>query len=211
MKKFIALMILLIFGPMAFGIEITPLAAENNHKVINKLKDTAMGKEVRRKGYITKKVGGVEVTQNNTDLKCSYVVRIKGQKYYMVKNKPNNDYKAEDILGYYDDKTSLFNDLKNLNSDMDNTEISYNELKKADIRFVALKDGKLQLQDIFSDYNLNYVVYISLKNLRGVRNNGKIDSYGYFDVFVKEKNATKKIIGVISFETEEVLNDIISQ
>lgn len=198
-----------MFGTMAFGIEITPLAGKNNDN-IKSLKDAIKAKEVRKNAPVKIKIGGVEVN-DNTEFIYSYTVNINGQKYYMVKNKPNNDYNIGDVLGFNDNKSELFKELKSLNSDFDKSEITNNELKRADIRFVALKNGKLQLQDRFSDYNLKYVQRISLNSLKGSIKNGKIDSYGHFDIYVKDKNTTRKYIGTVSFETEEVLKDLISQ
>ena len=210
MKKIITLIIFMMFGTMAFGIEITPLAGKNNDN-IKSLKDAIKAKEVRKNAPVKIKIGGVEVTDNNTKFIYSYTVSINGQKYYMVKNKPNNDYNIGDILGFNDNKSELFKDLKSLNSDSDKSEITNNELKRADIRFVALKNGKLLLRDRFSDYKLKYVQYISLNSLRGSIKNGKRDSFGHFDIYVKDKNTTRKYIGTVSFETEEVLKDLISQ
>ena len=67
------------------------------------------------------------------------------------------------------------------------------------------------MRDRFSDYKLKYVQYISLNSLRGSIKNGKRDSFGHFDIYVKDKNTTRKYIGTVSFETEEVLKDLISQ
>lgn len=137
-----------------------------------------------------------------------YIIKINKQKYYLVKNKRNGNYTINDILGYEDSKSDLFKELKDLNTNKD-TKITKAELKKADIRFVKLKDNKLQLKDKTQDYSLDNVLYIDLKTLRGSINNGEIGSFGYFDIYIIDNNQTKKIIGFITFDSDEVLRDLI--
>jgi len=140
-----------------------------------------------------------------------YVVKINGQKYYMVRDKEDNKYTKDDILGYDDTKTELFDDMKSLNSDDDATKITKEELKKAGIRFVAMVDNKLQLQDKSQDYNIDNIQYIDLTTLRGTVNQGKIGSFGYFDMYIKENFRTKKIIGFVTFDSDKTLDDMVSQ
>ena len=140
-----------------------------------------------------------------------YAVKINGQKYYMVRNREDNQYTKYDILGYDDTKAELFDDMKSLNSDNDTTKITQEELKKAGIRFVAVVNNKLQLQDKSLDYSLDNIKYIDLTTLRGTVNNGKIGSFGYFDMYIKENNKTKKIIGFVTFDSDEDLNEMVSQ
>ena len=140
-----------------------------------------------------------------------YAIKINGQKYYMVRDKEDNQYSVKDILGYDDTKTELFDDMKCLNSDDDNTKITQEELKKAGIRFVALKNNKLQLYDKSQDYNIDNIQYIDLTTLRGTINNGKIGSFGYFDMYINDSKKAKKIIGFVTFDSDSTLNEMIKQ
>ena len=139
-----------------------------------------------------------------------YVVKIKNVKYYMVKNSPDGIYTKENIIGLNNNKNSLFEDMKQLNSDKDNTKITAEELKKAGIRFVAVDNNKkLMLHNKEKDYPLDNISYIDLANLRETINNGSIGSFGYFDMYIKTNEGPKKIIGYVSFDTEDELTEMI--
>ena len=135
-----------------------------------------------------------------------YAIKINGQKYYLVKNKTDGIYDIEDILGYNDTKSELFNDLKELNSDIYKSKLTRDELIKADVRFVAVINNKLELYNKSMDYDMNNISYIDLSTLRGTINNGKIGSFGYFDVYLANG---QKIIGFVTFDSDEVLWDLI--
>lgn len=134
-----------------------------------------------------------------------YAIKIDGKKYYLVKNKKDNSYNIKDILGYDDTKSELFKDLKDLNSDKDTLRLTRDELKKADIRFVAVVDKKLALNDRSKDYDLNNISYIDLNTLRGTLNNGKIGSFGYFDVYIIKNGKEQKVTGFVTFDSDEEL------
>ena len=138
-----------------------------------------------------------------------YVIKIDGTKYYMVKNSATGVYTLDNIIGYGDEKTSLFNALNNINSDNDNTKLTKEELKAAQIRFVAVdNNGKLQLNNKSKDFTA--VEYIDLKTLRESINNGAIGSFGYYDVYVKDLNGQiKKVIGFVSFDSDDELLEMI--
>ena len=138
-----------------------------------------------------------------------YAINIDGQKYYLVRNRKNNDYILKDILGYDDTKSELFKDLKDLNSDKDTLKLTKDELKKADIRFVAVVDKKLALNDRSKDYDLNNISYIDLNTLRGTLNNGKIGSFGYFDVYILKNGKEQKVTGFVTFDSDEELWELI--
>ena len=140
-----------------------------------------------------------------------YVIKVNGVKYYMIKNSKDGKYTTDNIVGLKDNKTSLFDAMRKLDSDKDNTKLSSEELKKADIRFVAVgKNGKLLLNNKEKDFNLDNISYIDLANLRETINNGKIGSFGYFDMYIKTPNGQKKIIGYVSFDTESELLEMIN-
>lgn len=138
-----------------------------------------------------------------------YAVKIDGQMYYLVKNKKDGNYSIKDILGYDDTKSELFNDLKDLNSDKDTLKLTKDELKKADVRFVAVIDKKLALDDRTKDYDLNNISYIDLNTLRGTINSGKIGSFGYFDVYIIKNGKEQKVTGFVTFDSDEVLWELI--
>ena len=138
-----------------------------------------------------------------------YVLKVNGTKYYMVKNSATGVYTLDNIVGYGDEKTSLFNALKSINSDSDNTKLTKEELKAAQIRFVAVdKNGKLLLNNKAKDFV--EVEYIDLSNTRETINNGAIGSFGYYDVYIKDLNGqVKKIIGYVSFDSDDELLEMI--
>ena len=138
-----------------------------------------------------------------------YVIKINGTKYYMVKNSADGNYTLNNILGYGDSKTSLFSSLIALNSNNDK-KITKDELNKANIRFIAVdNNGKLQLNNKENDFT--DILYIDLSNIReSVNTANMIGSFGYFDVYIKDKHGvTKKIIGYISFDSDEELLEMI--
>lgn len=140
-----------------------------------------------------------------------YVIKVNGIKYYMIKNSKDGAYTTDNIVGLNDNKTSLFDAMRKLNSDKDNTKLTSEELKKSDIRFVAVgNNGKLLLNNKEKDFNLNNISYIDLSNLRETINSGNIGSFGYFDMYIKTQNGQKKIIGYVSFDTESELLEMIN-
>lgn len=143
-----------------------------------------------------------------TKINDPYVIKINRTKYYLVKNSENGVYTLDNIVGYGDKKTSLFTSLKSLNSDEDSTKLTKEELQKAGVRFVAVNFGKLQLNDPSKDFE--DLFYIDLSNTRESVNNGIIGSFGYFDVYIKDKNGMpKKIIGYVSFDNDNELLEMI--
>ena len=178
-------------------------------------KDVLMIKESKNAVYtheetIEKKAQREASRFSNRKTIDPYAVKINNQKYYLVKNKQNGNYTINDILGYEDSKSELFKELKELDKNNDK-KITKIELKKADIRFIAVKNNKLLLNDKSQDYNLENILYIDLNTLRGTINNGEIGSFGYFDVYIKNNNQTQKIIGFVTFDSDEVLRELISQ
>ena len=182
---------------------------DKSSKFKNKVKNT-FGKN---QDYITAPSGSEAVYSSSIQrllakINDPYVVKINKTKYYIVKNADDKNYTLNNILGYGDNKTSLFSSLKSLDTDTDN-KITKEELKKAQIRFVALNNGKLQLNTPESDFN--DILYIDLGNIReSVNTNNMIGSFGYFDVYITDKNgSTKKIIGYVSFDSDEELIEMI--
>ena len=140
-----------------------------------------------------------------------YVVKINNIKYYMIKNSKDGVYTIDNIVGLNDNKTSLFDAMRKLNSDNDKTKLTAEELKNAGIRFVAVSsNGKLLLNSKEKDFNIDNISYIDLANLRETINNGKIGSFGYFDMYIKTQTGEKKIIGYVSFDTESELSEMIN-
>ena len=138
-----------------------------------------------------------------------YVIKINGTKYYLVKNSADGNYTLNNILGYGDSKTSLFSSLVALNTNND-TKITNDELEKANVRFVEVDDsGKLQLNNPKKDFK--DILYIDLSNIReSVNTSNMIGSFGYFDVYIKDKyGVSKKIIGYVSFDSDEELLEMI--
>ena len=99
----------------------------------------------------------------------------------MIKNASNGQYTLDNIVGYGDKKKSLFASLIALNSDNDKSKLTKDELDKAGIRFVAVShEGKLLVNDTSKDFK--NIICIDLSTLKESVNNGKIGSFGYFDV-----------------------------
>ena len=138
-----------------------------------------------------------------------YVIKINGVKYYLVKNATDGNYTLNNILGYGDSKTSLFTSLSSLDTNSD-LKITKEELQKANVRFVEVGgNGKLQLNDTSKDFT--DIVYIDLGNIReSINTANMIGSFGYFDVYIKDKNGNKKkIIGYVSFDSDNELLEMI--
>ena len=136
-----------------------------------------------------------------------YVIKIDGTKYYLVKNAPDGNYTLNNIVGYGDQKHSLFAALKSLNTNFDR-KLTKDELTKSGIRFVALdNNGKLQLKNPSKDFV--DIVYIDLSNTRESINKGDIGSFGYYDVYINKNGVTKKIIGYVSFDSDDELLEMI--
>ena len=150
-----------------------------------------------------------KLNKNVAKINDPYVIKINGTKYYMVKNSATGVYTLDNIVGYCDEKTSLFNALNKINSDNDNTKLTKEELKAAQIRFVAVdNNGRLQLNNKSKDFV--QVEYIDLSTTRESINNGKIGSFGYYDVYIKDLNGqVKKIIGYVSFDSDDELLEMI--
>lgn len=140
-----------------------------------------------------------------------YVIKIDNIKYYLVFNSKNNVYTAKNIVGYTDTQANLFDSMLALNSDKDDTKITPQELKKAGVRLVALQsNGKLAVYDKSQDYNLKNIAYIDLRYIRQTLNAGTVGTFGYFDVYLKDKNKQlKKVIGQVTFEKEQALNNLL--
>lgn len=142
-----------------------------------------------------------------------YIININGKNYVLVKDSPDNNWTVENILGCTDNKNDLFASLKNLESDNDKTKITNKELQKANIRFVLLNsDQVLALNDRNSDYNLDNVQYIDMKNLRTALGNKNDDgTFGYFYVIIKENGKKRAYPGRVTFEDKQELNKYISR
>ena len=139
-----------------------------------------------------------------------YMIKVLNNKYYLVKDSLNNQYTLNNIIGYADQKGSLFSAMRKLDLNKDN-KITSSELKKQNIRFVRLDfTNKLILQDKTKDFNINNVEFIDLSTLRESVNNGNVGSFGYFDVYVKLNDGIiKKITGCVTFETDKELMELI--
>lgn len=186
----------------------------NNKLEKNKFKN-AKNKSGKSKDYI------IVPDESNIDVKKAilngvnraindpYVVKVNNVKYYMIKNSKDGQYTLNNIVGYGDKKTSLFSSLIALNSDNDKTKLTKEELEEGNIRFAAVNSqGKLMLNNDKTD--LKDVVYIDLSTLKESINNGKIGSFGYFDVYIKTPfGQTKKIIGYVSFDSDEELSEML--
>ena len=123
-----------------------------------------------------------------------------GTKYYFVKGN-NTPYTYKSLLGCYEDeKHSLFDPLRALNSDNDTEKLTPEELEATGIRFVKLKlNGYLALNDYSQDFNMKKVAYI---DLRRTRFSTTVNPYGNFDIYVKrDSGSLKKIIGKVSAHT----------
>lgn len=137
-----------------------------------------------------------------------YIINIEGTNYVLVKDSKDNQWTVDNILGSNDSKDDLFASLKALESDGDNTKITEKELKKANIRFVKLNsDESLALNDRTSDFDLNNVKYIDIKNLRTALGNKNQDgTFGYFYVIAKGTSKYKAYPGRVTFEDTQELN-----
>ena len=137
-----------------------------------------------------------------------YVINVNGVKYYMIKNSADGQYTLDNIVGYGDNKKSLFASLIALNSDNDKSKLTKAELDKAGIRFVAVNpQGKLLVNDTSKD--LKDIISIDLSTLKESVNNGKIGSFGYFDVYVNQYGEPKKKVGYVSFDSDEELLEML--
>lgn len=210
-RMYLSLLSLLIFGNLCFAStyniynDNTP--TKNNKKIYNtfhkKHDNLIMQTDIMDSEAIERII---RITAGDP-----YVIKVNGVKYYMIKTSKDGVYTMDNIVGLKDNKTSLFDALRKLNSDKDNTKLTAEELKKADIRFVAAgNNGKLLLNNKEKDFNLDNIAYIDLSNLRETVNNGKIGSFGYFDMYIKTPNGQKKIIGYVSFDTESELLEMIN-
>ncbi len=140
-----------------------------------------------------------------------YIIRIDGTDYVLVTDSKDNNWSVDNILGKDDSKENLFASLKKLESDGNSAKITAKELQKANIRFVKLNsDGSLALNERNLDYNLNNILYIDMKNLRTALGNKNQDgTFGYFYVYIKDKNSKKAVPGRVTFEEKTELNKYI--
>ncbi len=140
-----------------------------------------------------------------------YIIRIDGNDYVLVKDSKNGNWSIENILGYNDSKEDLFASLKKLESDGNTSKISSKELQSTNIRFVKLNtDGSLALNERKSDYDINNVLYIDIKNLRTALGNKNQDgTFGYFYVYIKDANGKKAVPGRVTFEEKSELHNYI--
>lgn len=140
-----------------------------------------------------------------------YIVRIDNIDYVLVKDSKDGKWSVENILGYDDSKDDLFASLKKLESDGNSAKISSKELQNASIRFVKLNsDGSLALDNKSSDYDINKVLYIDMKNLRTALGNKNQDgTFGYFYVYIKDGNGKKAVPGRVTFEEKQELHKYI--
>ena len=140
-----------------------------------------------------------------------YIININGKSYVLVKDSKDNNWTAENILGYTDSRSDLFESLKNIESDGDKTKITSEELKKANIRLVLLNsDQTLALNDRNLDFDVNKVQYIDMKNLRTALGNKNEDgTFGYFYAIINENGKNKAYPGRVTFEEKEELDKYI--
>lgn len=129
-----------------------------------------------------------------------YIFYVERQKYYMVKD-DIQPYNRNSLLGCGDmSKDSLYRPLLNLNKDNDNTKLTPEELKAANIRFVKQKiDGKLDLYNKNSDFDLDRIAYIDIKNIRIATT---FAPSGSFDIYLKTSTKSlKKVIAKVEART----------
>ena len=140
-----------------------------------------------------------------------YIININGQNYVLVKDAKDNNWTVENILGSEDSRDDLFASLKKLESDNNADKITYDELKKANIRFVLLNpDESLALNERDKDFDLTKVQYIDMKNLRTALGNKNQDgTFGYFYVIIKDGVQKRAYPGRVTFEDKTELNKYI--
>lgn len=140
-----------------------------------------------------------------------YIVTVNNKNYVLVKDSKDNKWTPENILGYNDSRKDLFLSLKQLESDGNASQITVDELKNANIRFVLLNsEGTLELNDRASDFDINKVKYIDMKNLRTALGNKNQDgTFGYFYVIIKDGPINRAYPGRVTFEEKEELNKYI--
>jgi len=141
-----------------------------------------------------------------------YIVSINGKNYILIKDSKDNNLTVENILGHDDSREDLFGALKKLESDGDATKITADELKKAGIRLALLNsDGSAELVNRNSDYDLNNVFYIDMKNLRTALGNKNQDgTFGYFYVIINENGKKRAVPGRVTFEEKQELQKYIN-
>ena len=137
-----------------------------------------------------------------------YVVTINNNTYVMVKDRKDNNWSADDILGINDPKENRFASLVALNSDLNHARLTPEELKKAGVRFVRMgTDGSLLVKERNKDFNLNKIDYIDIINLKRTANSANTGIFGHFTVFLKTNTAKKRaVVGYVTFETKETIN-----
>lgn len=137
-----------------------------------------------------------------------YVITINGVTYVMVKDRKDNNWSADDILGINDPKENRFASLIALNSDRNYGKLTPAELKKANVRFVRMtKDGVLLVKDRNKDFDLNKIDYIDIINLKRTANSKNTGIFGHFTVFLKTDNNKKRaVVGYVTYETKETIN-----
>lgn len=141
-----------------------------------------------------------------------YIVDINGNSYVLVKDRNDDNWQVENILGHDDTKADLFASLKKLETDGDATKISTEELRKSNIRFVFLnQDQSLALDEREKDFDLSKVKYIDMKNLRTALGNKNQDgTFGYFYVVIEENSKKRAVPGRVTFEEKQELQKYIN-
>lgn len=136
-----------------------------------------------------------------------YVVEFGGNKYIMILDNFDGIYNENDIIGINDTKNNIFSALKKLDVDGDNAKLTSKELKDRGVRFVKIdKDGKLAARDYTQDLSLDSIVYIDLTSLKKVKNIKDTGIFGKFDILIKDKNESSKIVkGHVTYELNKNL------
>ena len=134
-----------------------------------------------------------------------YVIQIDKVNYVLVKDRKDDDWSEQDLLGIDDPKENRFESLIALNSDGDHSKLTPAELKKAGIRFVRMtEDGTLLVNDRKKDYDLNKIDYIDIINLKRTANSEDTGIFGHFTVYLKTNGSKKRaVVGYVTYETDK--------
>lgn len=140
-----------------------------------------------------------------------YTMVVDDKKYILIKENGDGKWDDKDILGIKDSRTNLFASLKSLNYDSDKNKLISKELKAKKVRFALInKDGSINFKNTATDFNIDKIDYIDIKNLKTIANSKDTGVFGHFNIYLKTTDPKKRlIIGHVTFDTEENIEELV--
>jgi len=218
MKKLLLILTIFLIGVHCYASDIFPLSSSNIQPVNGVVKCRGKSDNIilnaKTRVFDTGLLKDKWFSSDSSNKTIAalfydpYYIKIDGITYVMMIDNKDGKWTKDNILGINDSKYSLFYELKGLESDGDRTKISANELKQANIRLVKLENNEtLLVKNRKTDFDINKIDYIDMRSLRKIANSDNNGIAGYFNVYIKTADGSKKmIIGIATLDSEEKIN-----